>query len=734
MEKKNEITAYLENISLVFLGILFVAFPLVITPLVTDAFVLPKQILLGVVVILLLLFFGAKMISDGSVRLRRTPFDLAVLLFGVATFVSTLFAINRADSLTAYVPLFLGVLAYFLVVNFAKNSGSLFFLLTTLVTGACLTSFLSILSFFQIYILPFAFTKTKAFSPLGSLLDQAMYFVLLLPIALYLARPLVKWVISFFDNQMSVDNATFTEELMKAIGFSLASLFIVLGLGITAYQLLVVKPVGVTPSSATNLVILPFEVGFQTGFAAISQDTGRVLQGFLFGSGFGTYTTDFTRFKQAIPFNLNQNLWSLTFFRSSSFMLELLATAGVVGVASFIFLIVKILKRIKNKHTRENPLFFGMLAAIITSFFLPFSPVVQTLFFFMLAIFAVGEGLQTKAAEEFFDIELHFVAFKRGITHPITASPIGSSTFAGTLVNTDDKFFTKLLPIAFFILFLLIDIVLGVFSYRYVASDLLFQDSLIAASANDGLKTYNEETSAINMFPYRDAYYRIYAQTNLAIANNLAAQQPRSASPSAQTQTTIYNLIQQSINAARNATVVSPLTSTNWQNLSSIYRSLIGYGKGAEDFAQAAAQQAITLDPNNPQQYLNLGGIYYQLGLWDQAQRQFQIAVNLKPDFANAYYNLGHALESRGDLQNALVYYQTVKSLVATNDPVSLKKITDEIAVLEPKLGTGTKAKETAAAPLANQPPINLNTPEQQLPERKPQVPLVAPVASPAAH
>ena len=731
METRNEITAYLENISLVLLGIVFLAFPLVVTPLTTDIFTLPKQIVLGVAVLFLLLFLGARMISDGSVRLRRTPFDFPLLLLGISTFVSTLFAVNRADSLTVFLPFLLAIFSYFLVVNFAKNQSSLFFLLTSLVAGACLTSLISMLSFFQMYILPFDFAKVKTFSPLGSLLDQAMYFVLILPIALYLARPLVKWAISFFDNQTSIDNSNFSEELVKAIGFSFASLFIVLGLAVTAYQLLVVKQVGTTPSSTTNLVILPFEVGFQTGFAAISQDTGRVLQGFLFGSGYGTYATDFTRFKQAIPFNLNQNLWSLTFFRSSSFVLELLATTGILGIASFIFLIVKILKRIKHKQTRENPLFYGMLFAIITSFFLPFSPVMQALFFFMLAIFAVGEGLQAKAAEEFFDIELHFVAFKQ--VNPFIATPVLDNAAQNAVARIEDKSFTKALPVVFFILFLLIGAGIGFVSYRYVASDLLFQDSLVAATANDGLKTYNEETNAINMFPYRDAYYRIYSQTNLAIANNLAAQQPRNASPSAQTQTTIYNLIQQSINAARNATTVSPLTSSNWQNLSSIYRSLIGYGKGAEDFAAAAAQQGITLDPNNPQQYLNLGGIYYQLGLWDLAQRQFQIAVNLKPDFANAYYNLGHALESKNDLPNALVAYQTVQSLV-TNDPPSLKKITDEITALQTKIGAGAKVKETAvAAPAVNQPPIDINTPNQQLPERKPQVPL-APAASSSAH
>lgn len=726
MEVRNEITAYLENISLILLGILLLTFPLILTPLTTDLFVLPKQIILGVVVVALLLFFGAKMISDGAVRLRRTPFDLPVLLFCVVSFVSGLFAVNRADSLIAFVPLFLTILSYFLIVNVAKSRSSLFFLLSCLVIGASLTSALALLSFFKIYLLPFAFTKIQSFSPLGSLLDQAMYLVLVLPIALYFARPFVDFIISMLSGKSIFDKPEENQELaqttiLKVSAFAIAVVLIGLAIGITLYQLLVVRPSG-------GLLILPFEIGFQTAFAAISQDVGRVAQGFFFGSGFGTYITDFARFKQA-TFNLNQTLWSLTFFRSASFVLEILATIGVLGLGSFLFLVFKVLGSStfrKTKNIRENPVVFSVIFAIIVAFLLPLSPLLVTLFFFIIGLFTAAEGLRDH--HNFFDVELHFVAFKKGFI-PVVASPVATHE----RVTTEDKSFTKLLPVSFFIIFVLLSLLLGFFSYRYVASDLLFQDSLIAAAANNGLKTYNDQTNAINVFPYRDAYYRIYSQTNLAIANSLAAQQPRNASPSAQTQQTIYALIQQSINGARNATIISPLTSLNWQNLASIYRALIGFGQNAENFSIASMQQAIALDPNNPQGYLNLGGIYYQLAQWDLAQRQFQVAINLKPDFANAYYNLGHALENKGDLQNALVAYQTVRTLVS-NDPNDLKRITEEIAALEKKLGGETSKKsETPTASSVNQPPLNISTPSAQLPEREPQV-QIPPPATPSAR
>ena len=153
----------------------------------------------------------------------------------------------------------------------------------------------------------FDFAKTEIFSPIGSLLDQAIYLALILPITAY---PLLK------ANQ---DQNDLKNIKGGKITLGVATDAITIGLAITIYNLIVKQ----------NPIMLPYEVGFQTAFAAISQDAGRIAQGFFFGNGFGTYGADFTRFKQA-TFNLNPTLWSITFFRSSSYVLELLATTGML--------------------------------------------------------------------------------------------------------------------------------------------------------------------------------------------------------------------------------------------------------------------------------------------------------------------------------------------------------------------------------------------------------------------
>jgi len=271
------------------------------------------------------------------------------------------------------------------------------------------------------------------------------------------------------------------------------------------------------------------------------------------------------------------------------------------------------------------------------------------------------------------------------------------------------------------------------FATRFFLSDITFQNALVAASKNQGLQTYDLEVKAINIFPYRDAYYRAFSQTNLTLASLLVSQQKNTNNKlSEQVQKNILTLIQQSINGGRTATTLAPLTTFNWNNLSSIYRSLIGFGQNADKFTLLTSQQAIALDPNNPQQYIDFGGVYYQLGQYDDAIRQFEFAISLKNDYANAYYNLGHALEMKGDFTSAMTAYQTVKNLVA-NNPGNVQKITADIDALKTKIGKA--ANENPTTNVSNtqqeQQPLSVNKSATQLPERKPPVEIPGPSVSP---
>lgn len=707
-QSKNEIISYLENASIFLLGILLLLFPVVVTTATTDAFIFPKQVMIAGIAFLSLLFFGIKIIASGHVVIRRTPFDLPIIIFTVIALLSSFFAVNKADAIISFVPLFFVILTFFIIVNNAREKNSVLFMSISIIGGACLLSIIGILSFLKIYILPFEFTRIQSFTPAGSMLDQTLYLFIVLPLALYFVWPLLShFVRRSKDNQSALaDQASEHHEHAKRqkitgneIAFGVGFIIILAGLILSVYELVTFN------QQSGGFLALPLETGFQTGFAAISQDTGRVALGFLFGSGFGTFVTDFTRFKQA-AFNQSQNLWLLTFFRSSSFVLELLATTGVAGLLAFLFILFKIF--------RKKPVLTLSIFAVIASFILPFSFIIIALFFILLAIISAMQGLKHNAVSEgYFDVELQIVALRQGLI-----------TF-----DNPSKERNAILSILCFVIIIILSGLVGFFSVKYLISDVIFQQSLVAASQNNGSLTYTKQASAIQIFPYRDAYYRIFSQTNFALANTLAAQQPQGQAPDAQTQQTIFTLIQQSINAGRSAVTYSPQTALNWQNLASIYRSLIGFGQNADSFALLSNQQSIVLDPNNPTEYINLGGIYYQLGQWDNAIRQFQIAISLKQDYANGYYNLGHALEQKGSLTDALSQYQIVQRLVA-NDKPNLDKINQEIEALQKRLQTGsTPASENVpASPESVQQPLNISSPSSQMPPQEPPVKIKPPI------
>jgi tetratricopeptide (TPR) repeat protein len=688
--------------SLFVIGLFLLIFPLLFLSITTDSFVMPKQIALAVTVGLFFIFFVLKTITQGKLTFRGTPFDLPVLIFVVIAFLSAILSSNRFDALIGFTPFLFTTFLYFGLINIVKSKKHLTFIISCLVLGSVLASTLSIFSFFKIYLLPFDYTHAPYFTTFGSLLDQAIYAVLVLPLAgqfiykKFISARQEKKIISPFEKaeagnlpKQNIGTLTF---------FGISSLVILAGLILSIYLLLTTqKP-----------LILPLEIGLQVSFAAISQDTGQVLKSLLLGSGIGTFLSDFTRFKAA-TYNAYPDLWSFTFFRSSTYVLELIATTGLLGFGAFVFLIYRVFK--------QRLLFLPLLLAIIAAFVLPFSFTSTLLFFILLAIFAITRIL-SRNKERVSEIEFYFVALKRKFLGQEQAE------------TDNQKKHGRFLSI---IVSLLLLAVIGVplyFTTTFFISDLTFQQALVAASKNQGTQTYELEIKAIKMFPYRDVYYRAFSQTNLALAN-LLVQQQKDVEKNEEAQQKILTLIQQSINSARTATTVAPLTSFNWNSLSSIYRSLIGFGQNADQFTLLTAKQAISLDPNNPQQYIEYGGIYYQLGNYDEAIRQFQFAINLKNDYANAYYNLGHALELKGNLNEALQAYTAVKKLVANNKANS-EKIDSDIAALQDKIGKQQTADPSSTATsTTEQQPLNVNQPSTQLPERKPPVEIPAPTVSP---
>jgi tetratricopeptide (TPR) repeat protein len=213
--------------------------------------------------------------------------------------------------------------------------------------------------------------------------------------------------------------------------------------------------------------------------------------------------------------------------------------------------------------------------------------------------------------------------------------------------------------------------------------------SLSFAAKNRGTDTYNAQIRAIDFDPDNDNYRVAYSQTNLALADTLAGQ-IAGASPSAATENqkaTVVTLVQQSIREGRNAVALNPKRAANWENLSLIYRNLINFAQGADQWAAESLNQAVLLDPLNPRLRLELGNILVGGNNLTVAAQSYLNAVNLKSDYLPARYALAQILARLGDKENAKTQLTMIRDLVCKlENPTSsedCRRIKADLATLE---------------------------------------------------
>jgi len=607
------------KISQIILACLIFLIPLFIWPFTGDFFGFPKiNFFIFGTLIVFLLWLGSQL-SAGKLQLKSNfvyyPLFL-ILLANIVSFLINWGSLEKFASLWTILP-FLGFLLFSFVLTsvFEQKKLVKYILLATGVIISGLGIYLFLLPSgkypinFNIFGFPFSIINSS-FSPTGGTLVSLIFLLSLIP-----------FVIQDFG-------AFFTQEkekfFLKVIVESLITLVIITGIGVFAFQL----------TSINKPVILPYLTGW-----AIAVEILKYPINALFGVGPGQFLTAFSRFK---PVNYNfSNLWAARFFNSSNEPFQVLTTLGLVGLAAYIYLVLKFLKTDK-----KGPEFWAAGIIFLAMILFP----ANFLLYFLLVIY-----LTLLSKEK-------------------PAKVYSLNKQVGTVIST------SCLILVFLVFYLL---------GRNLSSEIAFQKSLIAASQNKGIDTYNLQIRALSLNPYRADFHQVYSQTNLALANSLASRKDLSD----QDKQMITQLVQQAIREARNTVVLAPQNVVGWENLASVYRQLVNFAQGAEDWAIASYDQAIRLDPNNPQQYLNLGGFYYSLGQFDQAIGLFQTSVNLKSDFANGWYNLAAAFKEKKDYQKAFDALNQTARFVAVDSP-DWQKVQDEIEEVKAKL---PKAEEKPA-------------------------------------
>lgn len=450
-----------------------------------------------------------------------------------------------------------------------------------------------------------------------------------------------------------------------------ANIIIAVGLILTIYQLL--------PGKDTSLAILSYPDSWAIGIEAFKRNP-------FFGVGPGNYLSAFNRFRR-VAFN-DTDFWDFRFGQASIYPLELLTIGGLFVLATYIFLLIRAFSLWLRTYRQQEETLLPLLVSLAVILILPW---------------LIGNNFLLLS------FGFIFLAILASLTGQEQTTTFSSKTFSWVVLAIG--------------LFLVVSSFY--FWERIYAADMAFRQSLNALAENRGTVVYNQQIRATTLNPYNPSYRLAYSQTNFALANSIAGQ----AELTDQDRANITQLIQQAIREAKVATVLNPTDAANWENLAQIYRNLISFAEGADQWAIAAFRQAIITDPINPRIRLNLGGLFYSLGNFEDATRQFQNAVDLKPDFANGYYNLAAAYREREMYQEAYLAMQAVLDLLPVDSP-DYQKAKDELDELARKLPTPEEAIPPAEGetPVLTEPsplPSPVIKPPIELPEEEaaPEIP-----------
>ncbi len=380
------------------------------------------------------------------------------------------------------------------------------------------------------------------------------------------------------------------------------------------------------------LINLPYQAGW-----AIAVDIFKSGRSAFLGVGPGNFISAFSRLR---PLSLNTHpvFWSFRFDVSSNEFLDILTTAGLLGLLFFgASFYLPIRRALTERLHRGNPLVFavilGLSAYLVSFFFIPASITSLTVAVCLLVLLCLE--MKSRQTEGVYDLTIQ----------PL---PTGATVFTWIFC------LILLAPTAFF----------WFYAIRAYAASLATYKAIRLLPTNS-VASYEEQIKAYQLAPQNPIYRINFAQTSLALAESLAARP----SLTDQDRTTISQLIQQAIRESKMAAQIAPASPVAWENLANTYKRILNFAEGASDWAIASYNQAISLDPTNPRLRLDLGGVFYALSDYDNALRQYDLAETLKPDWANTHYNLAAAYKAKENYAKALASMEKVMNLIKLDSP-----------------------------------------------------------------
>lgn len=698
------------NKVLIFVEFFLNYFPVALTFLVpifflttfTEFYEYSKFVLFLVGTILLTLFWVLKLLLRSKVYITKSTLDVPIWLYIIVFALSTFLSINQVDSIfgtqTRWVPSLIAlvtfVLYFYVISTNLRSLQAIKYSIYGLMAGGTISSLVLILSYFGVRLGSEAFMQVPTFNLSGSIEIASLIasIAMLFSISVYYnTKDSINKGLSFLSfllNLMALTLVWHYPALILSllglvyINFSFSKSFksirneaLSVLVTIAVWLAIVLTPITSKVVRNNNFVLEP-QLDVQTSWymaATVLKDRP------LWGMGPNSFAKVYNQNK-TLSIN-NTPFWNYNFTRPVSQAFEDLAALGILGAAVSLFFLFKLYELVRNVYEKKEEFSPVHQALLIPVIGIPFYHLISTastqsnfIFYTYLGIFislVAGFGKNKKSEDIYISIK----------------------SFSTIEVSDEQE---KKEKFQYFAIIPLLGIAgaIGYYSLFNVQSEYFFRKAINSALTNDVYGVYNNQISARNAFPRRDAYHTAIAQTNLNLAVTLA----NKGSLTDQEKEAIQTLIAESIRSTRIATEqLDMLNLNNWVVRSAIYRTLIGVTSDADQWAIGALSNAIQLDPANPNLRMELGTIYFTKGDFLSAANLFKQATQLKQNYANAHYNLAQALVKVKAFDAAISELEITKSLLpnGSEDINKLNQEIDDIRKTNKVAGASTERKST---------------------------------------
>lgn len=660
--------------------------PLVFSTATIDVLEINKQTLLIVIVGVAVTAWFGKALADREFTFVRSWLHLSVLAFALGYLIVSFFSQDRYMSFAgslgqaswAFSTVAALVVMYIVAVNRIRTVGQVYDYLLTFLAGSLVVSVFAWLQMMGWYLWKDPALAVKSFTTVGSIFSYSVYSAVPLVIAASLAfhgcrnrrcllaskKPLglaarsVVWAVL----AVGIINLILINYWVAWVGviFGL-SVSIVLGLWrerslrqplklIAPISFVIIAVVFMLFSkSLPKLVELPTEVApsvlASRGIAMSSLQASPVV-----GSGPGTWVYDYAKFRvsavNASPF------WNVRFDRGISFILTLLATTGIIGVALWIMLVLSaFVKSWQHLVTeRDSDTWFaylivlsGFATLVLLSLLYNLNMAHVFVFWMLLALLGslVGRNTVTWHAES-------------------------SSTVSGALAVS-------------FMLVIVTSLSVVWLSGQRLVADIVFAGSVADFRSGANLdQIINKVNRAKSLNPWSDIFSRNLSQAYLIKASQIAQ-----SGLSADKAGAFNQAVSDAQKAAGLATEVNRVNVDNWANLALIHQNITSFIPGSDERAIAAFMVAVELEPNNPVFMAEIGKMYllrsdaYATVLGKDSAKDGEVRVNIesnlkqgedwinraigvKPDYLPSRYYLGIIYERQGKTQDAIAELENV--------------------------------------------------------------------------